>query len=296
MLALICSSAAGDKLARARAQAASLEFATALGFAREALEAGDAEPQETAAIHAFTGELAAALGDRDLARAEFSRALTLNPKLELPGASPRIRDALSDARKQVTGKPVVVSAKSARAADGSVSTAVTWTGDAYSLAAAGRVFVEFNGKWVAVEDPKRWTCLEPCRWWAAAVDVHGNQLARSGAPDAPFVMPPAPKPSGVSAVPVSGAPEPVATSSRPWFRRAGPYLTALAVVFGGLAAFFGAQFAADQSRLVAIEQDRSMHLMSDALALDASRRTNRILMFGAIGAAGLAAVVAVFTW
>ena len=296
MLALICSSAAGDKLAKAKAQAASLEFATALGFAREALEAGDAEPQETAAIHAFTGELAAALGDRDLARAEFSRALTLNPTLEIPGASPRIRDALGDARKQVTGKPIVVSAKSTRADDGSVSTVITWTGDAYSLATAGRVFVEFNGKWVAVDDPKRWTCLEPCRWWAAAVDVHGNRLARSGSPAAPFVVPPAASAVAAAPLPLAPEPAPVVTSARPWFRRAGPYLTAVAVVFGGLAAFFGAQFAADQSRLVAIEQNRSMHLMSDALALDASRQRNRILMFGAIGAAGLAAVVAVFTW
>jgi tetratricopeptide (TPR) repeat protein len=293
VLALICSSVAGDKLAKAKAQAAALEYATALRAAREALEAGDANPDETAAIHAFTGELAAALGDRDLARAEFSRALTLNPKLELPGASPRIRDALADARKRVSGAGLDVEAKSTRAADGSVSTVVSWTGDAFSLAAAARVYVEFNGTWVPVPDPKKWTCLEPCRWWAAAVDAHGNQLARAGRPDEPFVVPPLAN----VAVAQEPAAAPVAmVTTRPWYQRAGPYFTALAVVSAGLAAYFGATFAANQQRLLQVEANRSQHYLSEAVALDASRKLNYGFMFGAIGLSVVAAAVAVFTW
>lgn len=295
VLALICSSAAGDKLAKAKAQAAALEYSTALRAAREALEAGDASPDETAAIHAFTGELAAALGDRDLARAEFSRALTLNPRLELPNASPRIRDALADARKRVSGAGLDVEAKSTRAADGSVSTVVVWTGDAFSLAAAARVYVEFNGTWVPVPDPKKWTCLEPCRWWAAAVDTHGNQLARAGRPEAPFVVAPVPNAKVVEALPPA-APAAAVTTSRPWYQRPGPYFTALAVVSAGLAAYFGATFAASQRALFEIEANRSQHYMSEAVGLDTSRKLNYGFMFGAIGLSVVAAAVAVFTW
>lgn len=290
VVALICASAAGDKLSKAKAQAAALEYTTALRLAREALDAGDADPAQTAAIHAFTGELAAALGDRELARAELGRALTLNPALEIPGAPPRIRDALADARKQVTGRPFAVNASSVRLPDGAVASTVSWDGDPYSLGAGSRVYVEFNGKWVAVSDVKRWTCVEPCRWWAAVIDKSGNELARWGGPAAPFTVA-----APTAAAAVAAAPAEVSARS-PWYRRAGPYLTAGAVVAAALGAYFAVSYSSQQSRLIALEADRSMHTMADAIALDGGRKRDYGLMFGMFGVAAALAVMAVFTW
>jgi hypothetical protein len=290
---LICASAAADSLAEARRQAAELDFTVALGTVRAALEAGDAEPRETTAIHAFTGELAAALGDRELARAEFGRALELDPSFDLPGASPRIGEPLSEARKQVASKALTVSVSSTQASDGMISTSVSWAGDFFSLAAAGRVWVDRAGQWVAVEDPKRWACTDPCRYWAAAVDGHGNQLARAGGPDAPLTL--TLLGSAVAAT-TSAQPQGVVTAERRWFERAGPYLVASALVFVGLAVGFGVRFQQEQAALLDVEAHRAQHTMAEALALDSGRQRDQLLMFGALAFAGAIAVVGAFTW
>jgi hypothetical protein len=301
LLAVLQAAAASpaDTLAKARAEAKSLEFGAALSMAHEALEAGGADPKLTAQIHAFTGEMAAALGDRDLAKSEFARALELDPNLLLDAsASPRIREPFEDARSHGGQRALTVQVTSARDANGKITSDVTTAGDVLSMVAGFELEFESNGrfspvKWPSTSPRREWECQGPCRYFVVALDKFGNQLASAGDRAAPLtpvslvpqvaeVLPPA---EAVSAAPAS-----------PWYTHAGPYLAAGAVVLAALAVFFGAQFDSEQRQLTTVVAQRSSHLMSEATSLDSSRQRDHTLLFVTSIAAVLAAGGAVFTW
>jgi hypothetical protein len=289
-------SRAADTLAKAKAQLTSLDYPLALRTAREALEQGDATPAETAAIHALTGELAAAVGERDLAKAEFSRALLLNPAYDAPpNASPRIREPLNEARKAVDTQALAVSATSLGNAEGRVTTRVEINGDLFSLVTGVRLYVSRGGTFraepVVPSAELVWTCTSgACPHYVAAVDKSGNQLARAGTPEAPLAV--------LGLVPQT-APAPaaaIAEAPASWYTRPGPYLALVAAAAAGLAVFFGVSFSNEQSALVSLELDRAGHTMAEALSLDSSRRRDQILLFVSLGAAVAGAAASAFTW
>jgi len=302
MLQVSAADPAGT-LAKARAQAKSLEFGAALATSHEALEAGGADPKLTAQIHAFSGEMAAALGDRELARSEFARALELDPKLELEAsASPRIREPFEEARTQGGQRGLTLQATSAGGADGKVTTQVSTTGDVLSMVARLELELEMHQRFSALPgawngQQREWDCPSgSCRYYVVAFDKFGNQLAQAGGVASPLLSParlvPAaePAPAPVPEASATAAPE------SPWYTHAGPYLAAGAVVLAGLAVFFGVQFDSEQRQLISLEADRSSHLMSEATSLDASRQRDHTLLFVTGIAAALAAGGAFFTW
>jgi len=303
LLAVLQAAPAGpaDTLAKARAQAKAMEFGAALATAHEALEAGGADPRLTAQIHSFSGELAAALGDRELARSEFARALELDPHLSLePSASPRIREPFDEARTQAGERALALQVVSAIDGDGKVTTTLTASGDVLSMVAGFDLELESNGRFAPLPWPSsaprhEWSCKSPCRYFVVALDKFGNQLALAGSRVEPLqpvalVPPPASPPVPAPAVAVPNAPE------SPWYTHAGPYLAAGAVVLAALAVFFGLQFDSEQRQLISLEAQRSLHLMSEASSLDASRQRDHTLLFVTAVAAALASAGAIFTW
>jgi hypothetical protein len=288
-------SKAGEKLARARATAGSLEFTSALRGAQEALEAGDASVEETASIHALIGELAAAIGDRDLARSEFSRALVLQPQFDLPSASPRIREPLVEARKQVAKRRLTLSALSVRGADGRVISDLTVAGDLFSLVQSIRVTAKGIRQAGAPSSLHlEWSCTdESCPHTLAALDNFGNELGVVGTASAPLRVRLRPE-----LVPGVTSNEPIALQAAPakWYARATTWLIAVTGVLLVVGTWAAVAFDQDQRRLVAIEANRPAFMLSDALNADSARLRDRGLMIGAFSASAVSAGLAIFAW
>ena len=98
---LLTSSAFAQSRGLAEAERAyqSVDFPATHALAKAALEAGGADSEQTARLYVLLGISAAAQGDTEEAKANFSIALAVKPSLKLDkGLSPKVRDPYLEAQ------------------------------------------------------------------------------------------------------------------------------------------------------------------------------------------------------
>ncbi len=285
---------ASARLGEARAATRRLELEQALQLARAGLEAGDATAEETWSLHALVGEVSAAIGYREAAVEAFSRALVLNPAYQLsPEASPKLMEPYQAAKAALAGGRLEAAPHAVTGEDRWVRLTVRIDGDVLSLVTGGKAWVGPDGAVVPLARTDglagQWRCdRAPCAYSLALLDRKGNELLRAGSALAPlYAAEPALPAVAVAPVPVD--------AQRRWYLRPAPYL-ATAAAFALAGAYFAGSFADQQARLAALNAQRTDHLYSEALELDAGRRRDQVLMFASFGCAAAAGLGAVVVW
>lgn len=279
---------AEEGLGAARAAQRELEYPRALRLAQQALQAGDATPDQTWQLHALIGELAAANDLPDLAVESFIKALVLRPSLTLPlDVSPKVFEPFEVAKQKAAGVRLQAVVHSPRSKDGEVRTRVEVAGDLALLVSSGEVRVlraggEADAVPLARAGPltARWQCpAAPCPHYVALRDVAGNELLWAGSPAAPLFT------EGPPPAPVAEA----------WFKKPVPYLGAGAAL-AAASVYFGFTAQAQQAALKRVASDPGAHTLEEARALDASRRGNHALMWVSLGLTGAAGAAAIAVW
>src|SRR5688572_7205118 len=112
------AAAEDPSLTRARTEIDRLQFDKAQASLAEAVKSGASSRDELADIYRLSGEVAAALGQRDEAEEHFKRFLSLSPSASLPkGTSPKITRPFETARTFTTRKkPLAIRHEVARTA------------------------------------------------------------------------------------------------------------------------------------------------------------------------------------
>ncbi len=280
---------AEPSLERAQALATQLDYPGALAQAQGALQRGRAAPEDTLALHTFIAQMAAAVGQQDVAVDAFRAVLSLAPEYQLPaGASPKLTRPLALAREKTFGQRLEVSVRSRAAGPGQVETEVRVLKDPAALVAAARLYASDAGRFSAKvtlvpgKAGQTWPCAAaPCAHFVALVDRYGNEVARLGSPFLPLPV------EGVEAVAV--------TPAKPWVRPA-TVLAAAAVVAAGVAVGFGARYAQTDRALADIEANRANARYAPAAAVDADRRQAYVLMWVGAGLAVGSGGAAALTW
>jgi tetratricopeptide (TPR) repeat protein len=263
------ASVANERLSNARSQTAQLKFGAALEAASAALDAGDAEPEETAGIYALLGQVLSTMDKREEAIDAYAHALELSPGLALPPrTSPRISEIFAAARARLKGGTLKASPSSLLGSDGAVQTEVKIENDPLNLVTGATLHLPEGPRPMAEGDgfAAHWVCREAqCDWFVVLRDGKGNALKSLGTREAPFrVLRP--------------------VSSRPLYRRPAPYwiASAVAAAVGGLFAY---RFADHQSQLAAIQSTPASHTFEEVRRLDALRQADRGLMWVGLGTA-----------
>jgi hypothetical protein len=170
---------AADLLAAARDAFSALRYRDAVALLERAWRRGDSQPAQLRAIFALAGRAAASMGRDAAAELWFQRWLCLDPTAELPpGASPKLRGALSRARDALAGAGLAV--RAVRRAEGVELT----IGDPLALAASvrtGGVHTPLSSRRVTLPD---------ARGEIELIDGYGNILASAAIEPAPAASPP----------------------------------------------------------------------------------------------------------
>ncbi|MBK7862433.1 MAG: hypothetical protein IPJ65_28250 [Archangiaceae bacterium] len=283
----VSAGVATERLTKARAAAAEVQYQAALRLAAQAMEAGDASVEEVWQLHVLEAELWAATGDAAAATRAFAAALALHPDYR-PAAdvSPRILEPYERARADFKG-PLAASTAQRRVDDARVSLTVRVVHDALGLVQIVRLGSVAAQRSSTDRDAYSGevACAGSCTLNVALVDEWGNTL--HGEVVTLEV--------GVAAAPAQAVAPEVAARA-PFYRRPGLYLAIAAVASLAAGAYFGAHAFSEQQRLVALNADRGSGFYADALGLEASRKTSYAIMWVGLGVGVLAGVGAGLLW
>lgn len=295
-------SAAGEALTSARKAADELDLGRALELAQQGLAKGDARVEETWALHALMGEVAASMGYPDAAVESFRKTLELSPGYQLPPtASPRLLEPFRKAQEGMKGTRLTGVSTSARVGDEGVQTTVQLSGDTEQLVSGARLFIERDGRFEQTDMARtdvflaRWSC-RGCQGghYVLLHDGAGNGLLSLGRPGALLYVPASAMASDKQVeVSPPGVEE---TSPKRWYRRPGPYLVAGAVALAATSLYFGLRFDKEQRSLEEANRNRAEHSYTEVLALDESRQRDFALTWAALGLAAGTGATAVWLW
>jgi hypothetical protein len=290
LIGAVLTSADGPaSLAAAREASDRLDLVQAMRLAQGVLGQGEARADETLEIHRFLAELAASMGQNELAVREFGIALELDPTIRLGAdASPRIRLPFDAASRDV-GPGLSADVRTERRGSGRFETTVRVSGDRLKLVQRATVLSTGGSFPVGTEGKVRiWSCTEPCPWRVALLDAAGNQLWLSGEHDG---APPA-QASDAAAAPAESLPS---VDERPALHRPLPWVV-LAAVFAVAAVASGIAFGIQQGRVQSMLANKGDWLLSEAQSAEALREAELGCMISsAVLAAGSSLGVA-FTW
>ena len=264
-------------LAQARAALDAVDYPGAQALCARALAAGAMSRAQTAGAYRLAGEVAAALGDDEAAREQFSRFLVLEPGAMLGSdVSPKITQPFAAARASLHGQHLTASAAAGRADGGTVRVEVD-ASDPLQMIASVRVRsdggVDRTARGLTVELPAGGNGAVALT--VSALDDAGNELW-----------------TGTAQL-VAGAPPPRHHRLPRWARW--PTWTAAAVVAGGASAYFGWRVKKDQDDLDRLNADSGQHNFDEAQAIqDRGKRDARLTNIG-LGATLAAATAAVIT-
>lgn len=178
---------------RAIDQIGNLRYDDALSTLDKALSSGTNSPAQTARIYLLLGEVHASMGEDDKSIEAFSRALVIDPSIELrKGLSPKIREPFGDARRKMRGKQIEIAHRVLKRAKPTVAVVVvsdplgmvvgarlaytTGDGEQRSVAAGGKDRVDLE-----LPDGVKGFVV-------GAIDEHGNRLAAIGSVDQPLSL------------------------------------------------------------------------------------------------------------
>jgi hypothetical protein len=243
------------------------------------------------------------MGFPDAAMESFGRALELHPSFELPpGASPKLLEPFRRAREELGGARLVAVVHTARIADGVLRTTVVPKGDRYHVVDGGRLYLRDGEAWtprtLSLQDTftTTWSCAQPsCPHFVALLDASGNEVVHVGSSDAPLL------PEGAGQA-VTGPPAvlvpiaPPRDPPRPWYQRAGPYLTAAAVASAVVAAVFAFRFLEAEKRLLAAAYNPGSTSYAALRGLDGTRQGAYAVMWASGGLAVALGGTAIFFW
>jgi tetratricopeptide (TPR) repeat protein len=279
---------ASAALAEANALQERRKLAEGYEAARRALQPGDATAEETWAIYQTLGELAAAMGYADDAKSAFSRALELNPGLELSAlASPRLQEPFRAAKAALAGAALSVKVVTRLAPDGSLVTELDVSGDANQLVRSARLKALGEQRELSRGAPMQvtWSCpAARCEYTVSLHDDRGNTLWTSSSGGAVLTaFREAPK-----ALEPAAAPEVEKSSSHPlpW----GIAAVLLAVTGGVLTGLT----VNEANQLNDIYADPALHYFGEAQARDGRANVLRLSAGGAFALALGCALVMVF--
>ena len=228
----------GDLVTKAKAEMAQLNYDAAIALLEQAEASGQNQPADMAEIYRATAESHAAMGRGDSAETAFRRLLALDPSIELPaGSSPKLTGPFTAARDFLAGRRIAVECR--KGADGAASLIVK--SDPVDLVAGARLLTGDGG--AIGEDVKgqarialaapRGTRPAAC----AALDGHGNVLARADLTDAPADSAPTDVAGGTGGGEVVST-APAERGERPIYARWWLY-AGLGAAAGGVALYYG---------------------------------------------------------
>jgi tetratricopeptide (TPR) repeat protein len=260
----------GELVTKAKAEMAQLNYDAAIALLEQAEASGQNQPDDMAAIFRATAESHAAMGRGDAAETAFRRLLALDPSIDLPaGSSPKLTGPFNAARDFLAGRRLAVECR--RGADGAASLVVK--SDPVDLVAGARLLTADGG--AIGEDAKGQgrvalavpggTSPAAC----AALDRHGNALARADLADAP-----AQDVSEAGAAPAGGtvvSAGPAERGDRPLYARWWLY-AGLGAAAGGVALYYGLKMKSAEDDLAelhrrTIEEPDHDITYADALAV-----------------------------
>lgn len=231
-----------DLIAKAKAEMAQLNYDAAIALLEQAEMNGGNQPAEVVEIYRAIAESHAAMGRTDAAETTFRRVLAVDPSVELPaGSSPKLTGPFTAAREFLAKRRLAVEC---RRGEGNTATLVVLS-DPVDLVAGARMVTADGGRVSGSESVSgqgRIALTIPANSAAAgcaALDRHGNVLARADLTDPP------PEASADRAA--AGAADPLVVSggrptedggSRPVYARWWLY-AGLGAAAGGVALYYG---------------------------------------------------------
>ena len=263
----------GDQMAKAKAEMAQLNYDAAIALLEQAEQSGKNQPAEMVEIYRAMAESHAAMGRTDAAETAFRRLLALDPSVALPaGSSPKLTGPFEGAREFLARRRIAVECRRT-AAD--AATLVVQS-DPVDLVAGGRLLTadgaavgaDAQGQGRIALDIPGGAAAAGC----AALDRHGNILARAELSSAPEEQPDGGAAAGGAQVdgPVVDA-GPGERGERPIYARWWPY-AALSAAAGGVAIFYGLKMKQAEDDLEALHEATMVagHNISypDALAIE----------------------------
>jgi hypothetical protein len=275
---------AASLIARARSEIDGLRYDVAQATLNQALEAGGADRDQLITLYRLGGEVAGALDQAKAAEAAFTRALVLDPSLQLDaGVSPKISEPFARA-KQVARRHGALAARDSRSGDQLV---VEVTSDALKMVARARAYLQPEtgvAETRILDGTRRWQVQLPAgvrSWSLSLLDARGNQLLVLRGTVEPAAVPVQPPP--VDRPAAAGGP---AWYAR-WFTWAG-----VAVGFAVAGTATGLWANSIEQDLAALNMNSSSHDFTEARALERKGRRVALTSNLCFGAAGAAAVVA----
>lgn len=307
----------GALVTRAQREMLRLDFDRAIGLLERAEATGANRREQLVVIYRSLGESHASVGREREAEADFRRLLALDPDAELPrGSSPKLTAPFVAAREFMQRRSALTVTCEPR---GDGSALLTVQTDPLGMVAAARAARADGG---AVEGATRKRgrdriaiAFPPDAEACAALDRHGNELARAmihaGGPVAPpatggdggedptSILPPGEVAHGEPpAGPDAGARrDPVERDAGP--TPSPPLYTRWWVWGGGAAlagvtgAYFAIQLQSAQDEWRNIKQDSSRHTYREAVAVQERGERHAVIANVAFGASAALATVAV---
>ncbi len=289
--AILCAAAparaedAATMIARARSEIEALRYDVAQATLTQAIDAGGADRDQLIMLYRLSGEVAGALDQTKAAEGAFTRALVLDPSLQLDaGVSPKLSEPFARAR-QAAKRRGALAARDSRAGDQLI---VEITNDPLKMVARARAYLAPESG-VAdtriLDGTRRWQLALPAAvrsWSLSLLDARGNQLLVLRGTVEPVVVP-VPQPPPVDRPPGGGGP---AWYTR-WFTWAG-----VAVGFAVAGTATGLWANGIEQDLAALNMNSSSHDFTEARALERKGRRVALTSNLCFGAAGAAAVVA----
>ena len=264
-----------DLIAKAKAEMAQLNYDAAIALLEQAEMNGGNQPAEVVEIYRAIAESHAAMGRTDAAETNFRRVLAVDPSVELPaGSSPKLTGPFTAAREFLAKRRLAVEC---RRGEGNTATLVVLS-DPVDLVAGARMVTADGGRVSGSESVSgqgRIALTIPANSAAAgcaALDRHGNVLARADLTDPP------PEASADRAA--AGAADPLVVSggrpaedggSRPVYARWWLY-AGLGAAAGGVALYYGLKMKQAEDDLEALnaataEEDHDI-TWADALEIE----------------------------
>jgi hypothetical protein len=295
LVALVGRPARADNklLARARAQLDALDYPTARATLERALATGTNTPAELVDIYRLTGIVTGALGDTEASTVAFEHLLALSPKAKLEdGTSPKITKQFAAAAESFQSRePLKVTAE-VNARDSSAT--LTVSSDPLGMVMSAKVELSADDQPeqtltasgrapITIPLPTSGTL----KLRMSALDLFGNELVviRDLHLDR--------EPEKVVAPRATATITTTTASERPlyakWWLWGG-----VAVAVGATGMAFGLAARSDQHDLDAIRSDSANHRYAEATAIESRLSSHALEANLALGAAGVAAIAAVY--
>lgn len=264
----------GDPVAKAKAEMAQLNYDAAIALLEQAEASGHNQPAAMVEIYRAMAESHAAMGRAAAAETAFRRLLALDPAAELPaGSSPKLTAPFAAARDFLAGRKLDVACRRG----GPDAATLVVDSDPVDLVAGARLLAGDDSPLGEAASGRGRVALaipagaSPAG--CAALDRHGNQLARADLSAAPAEADGEPT---AAAGTISAPAAPAAAPSRPLYARWWLY-AGLGAASGAVAAYYGLKMKQAEDDLAALHEEtlQPEHDVTYAEALAVEERGER---------------------